>query len=331
MQKINLPRDRFCAVVLRTDSQPERRETVQSQAPVSSSNNTARPPAAAASPTRARDGGSVTIGDVRGSNDIAIDASGGNANADASGWRQQRSHCWQPDRPAVRAADCASPARLTMIELEGNVVLGKPTTYWLDTEAGRRPAAGPTLLQVADGTVQTGTIIVDTGPVPPRSRLRLTTGSANARAQRPGCSSVSSGETAVNFPATASPDPEGRVRFANLPAGTRQEVRPEGTSWCHAESDHVDAITAMSSSSRSSSRTSGVSSAVVAARIDGIRLPNGNGAGGQCHWSLALVTASLRPARTSCVSLFSHRRLDHRHCPERKASANGTPVLSLSE
>ena len=37
VQKINLPRDRFCAVVIKTESQPERRETVQVPAPVNTS------------------------------------------------------------------------------------------------------------------------------------------------------------------------------------------------------------------------------------------------------------------------------------------------------
>src|ERR1044071_8112316 len=47
------------------------------------------------------------------------------------------------------------------IDLGGNVVAGRPTTYWLDTDAGRRPAAGPSLFQVADQDVQTGTIAIE--------------------------------------------------------------------------------------------------------------------------------------------------------------------------
>jgi hypothetical protein len=238
VQKINLPRDRFCAVVLRTDSQPERRETVQSQAPVSSSNNTASAGNGGVANASA-DGGSVTIGDVQGSNDIAIDASGGNANADASGGDNNVAIAGsQTTQQSVQ--QIVEPSTLT-IELEGNVVPGKPTTYWLDTEAGRRPAAGPTLLQVADETVQTGMIIVDTWTCPTAQPVEAYDWFGQ-------CTSPATGMQFSLFPAsgselplaTASPDPEGRVRFANLPAGT-YEVRPEGTSWCHAESDHVDA------------------------------------------------------------------------------------------
>ena len=50
--------------------------------------------------------------------------------------------------------------------LEGNVVPGKSTTYWLDTDAGRRPATGPSLVQVADETNATGAIVIDTWTCP---------------------------------------------------------------------------------------------------------------------------------------------------------------------
>lgn len=237
VRKINLPRDRFCAVVLRTDSQPERRETVQSQAPVSSSNNTANAGNGGVANASA-DGGSVTIGDVQGSNDIAIDASGGNANADASGGDNNVAIAGsQTTQQAVQ--QIVEPSTLT-IELEGNVVPGRPTTYWLDTEAGRRPAAGPSLMQVADQTVETGAIIVDTWTCPTGQPV-------DAYDWFGQCTSPATGMQFGLYPvggstalATGSPDEQGRVRFANLPQGT-YEIRPEGTVWCHAESDHVDA------------------------------------------------------------------------------------------
>lgn len=237
VQKITLPRDRFCAVVLQTESQPERRETVQSQAPVSSSNNAANAGNGGVANANAN-GGSVTVGDVQGSNDIAIDASGGNANADASGGDNNVAVAGsQTTQQTMQQA--VQPSTLT-VELEGNVVPGKPTTYWLDTEAGRRPAAGPTLLQVADEVAETGTISIEAWACP-------TSQPADAYDWFGQCTSPATGMQFGLYPvggatslATGTPDPDGRVRFANLPQGT-YEVRPEGMAWCHAESDHVDA------------------------------------------------------------------------------------------
>lgn len=237
VQKINLPRDGFCAVVIRTESQPERRETIQVQAPVNNSSNVANAGNGGVANANAN-GGAVTIGDVQGSNDIAINASGGTANADASGG----------DNNVAIAGSQATQQTLQQvverstltIELEGNVVPGKPTTYWLDTEAGRRPATGPSLLQVADQSVDTGTIIVDTWACP--TSQPSDTFDWFGQCTRPaagmqfGLYQVG-GSTALT---TGAPDAQGRVRFANLPAGT-YEVRPEGMAWCHAESDHVDA------------------------------------------------------------------------------------------
>ncbi|MBL8129269.1 MAG: hypothetical protein JNM64_16655 [Chloroflexia bacterium] len=240
VQKINLPRDGFCAVVLRTESQPERRETVPSQAPVNSSNNVANAGNGGVANANAN-GGSVTIGDVRGSNDIAIDASGGNANADASGGDNNVAIAGsQTTQQAVQQVQQVVQPSTVTIELEGNVVPGKPTTYWLDTEAGRRPAAGPSLAQVADQALDTGTIIVDTWTCP-------TSQPVDAYDWFGQCTSPAAGMQFGLYPVggstaltTGSPDEQGRVRFANLPQGT-YEVRPEGRVWCHAESDHVDA------------------------------------------------------------------------------------------
>jgi hypothetical protein len=96
------------------------------------------------------------------------------------------------------------------------------------------------LFQVADETVQTGTIIVDTWTCP--------TGQPTDTYDWFGqCTSPATGMQFSLYQvdggaplATLSPDAEGRVRFANLAPGT-YEVQPEGTAWCHAESDHVDA------------------------------------------------------------------------------------------
>ena len=237
VQKINLPRDGFCAVVLRTESQPGRRETVQSQAPVSNSSNVANAGSGGVANASA-DGGSVTIGDVQGSNEIAIDASGGNAHADASGGANNVAIAGSQTTQQT-LQQVLHPSTLT-IELEGNVVPGKPATYWLDTEAGRRPAAGPSLVQVADPAVETGTIVVDTWNCPTSQPTETYDWFGQ-------CTTPAAGMQFGLYPvgdatalATGSPDAQGRVRFANLPQGA-YEVRPEGTIWCHAESDHVDA------------------------------------------------------------------------------------------
>ena len=217
VQKINLPRDGFCAVVIRTDSKPERRETVQNQAPVSSSNNVANAGNGGVANANAN-GGSVTIGDVQGSNDIAIDASGGTANADASGGNNNTAIAGSQTTQQT-LQQVVEPSTIT-IELEGNVVPGKPTTYWLDTDAGRRPAAGPSLLQVADQGVDTGTIIVDTWTCPTSQPTdtfdwfgQCTTPAAGMQF---GLYQVG-GSSALT---TGTPDEQGRVRFANLPQGT---------------------------------------------------------------------------------------------------------------
>jgi hypothetical protein len=238
VQKINLPRDRFCAVVLRTESQPERRERVQVQAPVNNSSNNNASAGNGGVANASADGGSVTIGDVRGSNDIAIDASGGTANADASGGDNNVAIAGSQTVQQT-LQEVVQPSTLT-IELEGNVVPGRPTTYWLDTDAGRRPAAGPSLFQVPDEEVQTGTIVIDAWTCPTAQPVETYDWFGQ-------CTTPASGMQFSLYQldgsaplATLSPDAAGRVRFPNLPPGT-YEVQPEGNVWCHAESDHVDA------------------------------------------------------------------------------------------
>ena len=58
------------------------------------------------------------------------------------------------------AAQLVELSTLTL-ELEGNVVPGKTTTYWVDTDVGRRPASGPALVQVAEESENTGAIIAE--------------------------------------------------------------------------------------------------------------------------------------------------------------------------
>lgn len=236
---IELPRDGFCATVIDRSSRPERRETIRRTVPMTTNTSGNASAGTGGVANASADGGSVTIGDVRGGNDIAIDASGGTANADASGGDNNVAIVGGGQRTEEIIEQIVEPSTLTLT-LEGNVVPGKTTTYWLQTDAGRRPASGPTLLQVADETVDTGAIIVEawscgiaaaqqgfdwfgqcTQPASMGLELFSTTGDGAAVA-------------------SATTDAQGRARFANLSPGT-YEVRPTGPIWCYAESDRVDA------------------------------------------------------------------------------------------
>jgi hypothetical protein len=241
VQKITLPTERFCAVVLDTTSQPEKRETVRRPAPAVAGGGQANAGNGGVANASAN-GGSVSVGDIGGgqNTNVSINASGGTANADASGGNNNVAIAGAGQAGQELEEQVVTPSTLT-VTLEGQVVPGKTTTYWLDTEAGRRPAAGPTLLQVADQTTQTGTILVDawTCPTSPPDAAYDWFGQCTtpASGMQFGLYPASGGSAPL---ATGTPDAQGQVRFANLAPGTYQ-VRPEGAPWCHAESDHVDA------------------------------------------------------------------------------------------
>jgi hypothetical protein len=191
-------------------------------------------------------GGSVTVGDVRGDDaDIAIDASGGTASADASGGDNNVAIAG-----GGQVGDDAAPLvelSTLSLELEGNVVPGKLTTYWVDTDAGRRPASGPALVQVADEAEDTGAIIAEakmcTIPQPQQGFDWF----GQCTAPVTGMSFSLYPEGGADTPlATSDTNAQGRARFGNLAPGTYQ-LKPEGalgsesTIWCYAESDRVDA------------------------------------------------------------------------------------------
>jgi hypothetical protein len=184
-------------------------------------------------------GGSVTVGDVSGNDaNIAIDASGGTANANASGGDSNVAIAGggQIGTETVQAGELG---RLTL-ELEGNVVPGKTTTYWVDTDVGRRPASGPALVQVGDTAAEAGVIIAEA--------RTCAIGEAQPDYDWFGqCTSPAVDMRFTLLPATGDGGPlatvatnaQGRAHFGGLAPGTYL-MQPEGTIWCYAESDRVD-------------------------------------------------------------------------------------------
>ena len=191
-------------------------------------------------------GGSVTIGDVRGDDtDIAIDASGGTASADASGGDNNVAIAGggQVGDEATQLVELSTLS----LELEGNVVPGKLTTYWVDTDAGRRPASGPALVQVAEEAEDTGAIIAEAKMCSIPQPQQEFDWFGQCTAPVTGMSFSLYQESDATTPlATSDTNAQGRARFGNLPPGTYQ-LKPEGALgsesmiWCYAESDRVDA------------------------------------------------------------------------------------------
>ncbi|HEX5992785.1 MAG TPA: prealbumin-like fold domain-containing protein [Thermomicrobiales bacterium] len=191
-------------------------------------------------------GGSVTIGDVGGDDvNVAIDASGGTASADASGGDNNVAIAGGGQ---VRDdnTQLVELSKLTL-ELEGNVVPGRQTTYWVDTDIGRRPASGPALVQVAEETESSGAIIAEAKmcDIPQPQQGFDWFGQCTAPVTGMSFSLYPEGDAATPL-ATADTNAQGRARFGNLAPGTYQ-LKPEGALgsegiiWCYAESDRVDA------------------------------------------------------------------------------------------
>jgi hypothetical protein len=191
-------------------------------------------------------GGSVTVGDVSGDdNDIAIDASGGTASADASGGDNNVAIAGggQVGDEATQVVELSTLS----LELEGNVVPGKLTTYWVDTDLGRRPASGPALVQVAEASDNSGAIIAEAKmcSIPQPQQGFDWFGQCTAPVTGMSFSLYPEGGAATPL-ATSDTNAQGRARFGNLPPGTYQ-LKPEGALgsesmiWCYAESDRVDA------------------------------------------------------------------------------------------
>jgi hypothetical protein len=191
-------------------------------------------------------GGSVTVGDVSGNDaNIAIDASGGTASADASGGNNNVAIAGG-GRVGNDATQVVELSTLTL-ELEGNVVPGKATTYWVDTDTGRRPATGPALVQMAEEPDNTGAIIAEAKMCSIPQPQKGFDWFGQCTTPVTGMNFSLYPESGATTPlATSDTNAQGRARFGNLPPGTYQ-LKPEGALgsesiiWCYAESDRVDA------------------------------------------------------------------------------------------
>jgi hypothetical protein len=191
-------------------------------------------------------GGSVTVGDVRGDDvNVAIDASGGTASADASGGDNNVAIAGggQVDNDTAQVVELST---LTL-ELEGKVVPGRQTTYWVDTDIGRRPASGPALVQVAEETENSGAVIAEAKMCSIPQPQQGFDWFGQCTAPVTGMSFSLYPQSGASTPlATTDTNAQGRARFGNLPPGTYQ-LKPEGALgsesmiWCYAESDRVDA------------------------------------------------------------------------------------------
>jgi prealbumin domain-containing protein len=190
-------------------------------------------------------GGAVTIGNVNnggGNTSVSVSAGGGSANANASGGSANVVISGNGNvNVSAGQAQPAVPSTLTVV-LDGHVVPGRPTTYWLDTDAGRLPATGPSLVQTDETSPDNGAIAV--------AGFACQVSSAQpgfdwfGQCQPPAAGmafdlfdTAGSSTTPV---ASGTTNNSGRIRFPNLPPGT-YKLSPNGSNWCHAESDSVDA------------------------------------------------------------------------------------------
>jgi len=239
VQKITIPASDICAVVVSEQMKPEAERPHNNNTTNVATGGQASAGNGGVANAEAN-GGSVSVGNVGGGNtNVSINASGGTANASASGGNNNVAIAGGGQAGNETAAQVTEPSVLTLT-LEGRVVPGKASTYWLDTDTGRRPASGPALVQVADDTPGVGAIVVEaracTIPAPQAGYDWF--GQCQTTPDRNFSLYPQSGGTTPL--ATATTNAQGRARFNDLAPGTYQ-VKPEGAVWCYAESDRVDA------------------------------------------------------------------------------------------
>jgi hypothetical protein len=239
VQKITIPTSDICAIVVSEQMKPEAERPRNSTTTNVATGGQASAGNGGVANAEAN-GGSVSVGNVGGGNtNVSIDASGGTASANASGGNNNVATAGGGQAGSETAAQVTEPSVLTLT-LEGRVVPGKASTYWLDTDTGRRPASGPSLVQVADDTPGVGAIVVEaracTIPAPQAGYDWF--GQCQTAPDRNFSLYPQSGGTTPL--ATATTNAQGRARFSDLAPGIYQ-VKPEGVVWCYAESDRVDA------------------------------------------------------------------------------------------
>jgi len=232
VRRVTLPQSDICAEVIEGDY--EVRNT---------SRNTSRETTNTASAgtggeaNASADGGAVVVGDVEGNTDVNVDASGGNAQADASGGDNNVAIA---GGRGVRYESRVDRDTL-QLTFAGRVEASGTATYWCETDEGVIPASGPALARVRDeNAADAGAIVVRTAACdidreqegfdwfgqcrrPTKARLRLRAREGNDFVEKE----------------TVATDSSGRRGFRNLVAGTYR-IAPEGAGWCHAECDSID-------------------------------------------------------------------------------------------
>jgi hypothetical protein len=264
VQKITLPSSAICAIVISEESRPESERPRGGNTTVTGGQASAGNGGVA---NAEASGGSATIGDINsggnqgntvivsgGRGNVAaeggtvtntttvdVNASGGTASANASGGSGNVAIAGGGQISGQTAAQQAVELSTLTVTLEGQVAPGRQTTYWLETDAGLRPASGPALVQVADETAGAGAVVA----------VAMACSIAQAQQGYDWFGQCTTPATTMRFSlypesgggaplATMNVNGQGRAYFGNLQPGTYQ-LKPEGGAWCYAESDHVDA------------------------------------------------------------------------------------------
>ncbi|MCC6314957.1 MAG: hypothetical protein IT337_13200 [Thermomicrobiales bacterium] len=234
VRSITLPAGGVCAVVVDERAKPGTYEEVA----ISSGGGGGQASAGTGGTANAEaSGGTVAIGNVQGGNTtIAVDASGGTASANAAGG--DNNVAIAGGGTVGREWRQVKPTSLTVV-LEGKVEPAQPTTYWLETDAGRFPATGPALSRVGTATAGTGALRVDV--------MACAIGAPQAgydwfgQCTEP-AAPIEFSLTAVDgaaAPLRQRSNDRGQVYFTGLTPG-RYRLDPVAATWCYATSDAVD-------------------------------------------------------------------------------------------
>lgn len=242
IRDITLPSTEICAIVIDEIAKPPKYEEIVTRRPVEGTGGGGGVASAGSGGTANADasGGTVSIGDVSGGgNNVNVSASGGTANADASGGSGNVAIAGGAQEfEEIRELQLVEPGSLTLV-LEGNVVTGRQTTWWLDTEAGRLPALGPALTRAEQTTPGVGAIAVDAFACPLAGPEDGFDWFAQCFEPAAPLSLNLVAEGGTTPAASGTTNERGRAYFGGLQPG-RYRLEPQGGAWCRAESDGVD-------------------------------------------------------------------------------------------